>query len=377
VLVATEKDRCKIEKIREICMFDIDGAINSMVNLDSVLWFSRGWGKGHAIPDIAIAEALEAVCPEFRIQFVSYGTGASTFKNRGFEVIDLDMPDNCFFLESVVRCGQVLSKANTPFVVSHEETAAVVAAEVFHKPSLFITDFFQEPSMLTTRALDYAAEIIFIGQPGLFTEPPALSQKITYVGPAVRPLKYRLHDRDRARSELGISTETKVVSCLPGSWQDSAAPIFDFVLRAYQILPQTDKQLYWIAGKDYEQLLSRAAHIPSVNILQEIQEIDRLMVASDVVITKGTRTTLGELHALGVPSISLSQGSNWPDDVAAAKTPTNKFLSIRGLSPKALAENIELMMLPRGDQGVQIDWPAGVERTAMRLALRHREFVSR
>lgn len=43
-----------------------------------VLSFSRGRGRGYAIPDVAIREELLDVEPSITLRFVSYGTGAET-----------------------------------------------------------------------------------------------------------------------------------------------------------------------------------------------------------------------------------------------------------------------------------------------------------
>ena len=44
--------------------------------LTKILFFSRGRGRGHAIPDMQIAKELERQDSEIEIRFVSYGTGA-------------------------------------------------------------------------------------------------------------------------------------------------------------------------------------------------------------------------------------------------------------------------------------------------------------
>lgn len=63
-------------------------------------------------------------------------------------------------------------------------------------------------------------------------------------------------------------------------------------------------------------------------------------MASDVVITKGTRKTLYQVAALGAPSVSISAGLNWPDDVVAAHIPLNTLVFRDTLSPDRLAELI-------------------------------------
>ena len=49
-----------------------------------ILWFSRGRGRGHAIPDIEIIGALRQQRPDCEVRIVSYGTGARTFESFGY-----------------------------------------------------------------------------------------------------------------------------------------------------------------------------------------------------------------------------------------------------------------------------------------------------
>lgn len=58
-----------------------------------VLFFSRGRGHGHDMPDMAIADELAKLRNDIDLKFVSYGTGAKTFVAHGRPVIDLDLPD--------------------------------------------------------------------------------------------------------------------------------------------------------------------------------------------------------------------------------------------------------------------------------------------
>lgn len=69
-------------------------------------------------------------------------------------------------------------------------------------------------------------------------------------------------------------------------------------------------------------------------------QLDRLIVASDAVITKGTRKTLYQVAALGAPSLAISDGLNWPDDVVAAHLPSNTLVFRETLSSDRLAELI-------------------------------------
>ena len=54
-----------------------------MSPLQHVLFFSRGKGRGHAVPDAAIASDLVGREPDVKITFASYGMGAATLKSLG------------------------------------------------------------------------------------------------------------------------------------------------------------------------------------------------------------------------------------------------------------------------------------------------------
>lgn len=302
------------------------------------VWFSRGRGRGHAVSDIWIAREVLALRPDTSIDFVSYADGAETFRARGVAVIDLGLPPDPPFLEMVVQGARVVQSTRPRLVVAHEEYAALVAARIFEVPSLFLTDFFQDPSWSFMTALIDASEVIFTGEKGLFTEPPYARGKIHYVGPAIPKFRYGRADRERARRELGLPADAVVVLCLPGSWTERAFPIAGLVAAAWQKLPYELKRLLWLASTDHAEVRDQLQRWPEVSVLAVDWQPDRLIAASDVVITKGTRKTLYQVAALGAPSISISAGLNWPDDVVAAHIPSNTLVSREALSPERLAE---------------------------------------
>jgi hypothetical protein len=151
-------------------MFDIGSVAPFTRDGTSILFFTKGFGRGHAMPDLAIVEALKRCCTETpNVTFVSYGTGAATLRANGSDVIDLEMPDNNPLLDTIVYSTQLTSHLTPRLIIAHEEVAPLLAAKAFNIPCLFITDFFQEATMLTTKLIEYANEVIFIGDRGVFT----------------------------------------------------------------------------------------------------------------------------------------------------------------------------------------------------------------
>lgn len=292
------------------------------------------------MPDMAIARELVQMLPALDIRFVSYSGGAETFRACGYRVIDLRLPDEPPMLTAIVEESRVIRRLQPRLVISHEELAALPASQVFDIPCLFITDFFQDPNPFLTSAMQCAREIIFIAERGIFTEPPFMEGTIRYVGPAVRRFNYGRRDRGRARQELGLPADAAVVLCQPGNYSESHVPAAELILSAWDALPHPSKRLIWLAWRDYDSLRARLAGRQDIVLLKEDWAIDRLMAASDLLITKGNRTTVCEAAFLGLPSISISAGANWPDDVAIARIRSNSALRAGALNAEALAQLI-------------------------------------
>lgn len=302
-----------------------------------VAFFSRGRGRGHAVPDMAMARELMQSVPGLDIRFVSYSSGAEAFRSCGYDVVDLHLPDEPPMLTAIVQESRVIRGLAPQLVISHEELPALPAAQIFEIPCLFVTDFFQDPNPFLMGAMKCAREIIFIGERGVFTEPPFMGDAIRYVGPAIRRFDYGRPDRDRARQELDLPPDAAVVLCQPGGYEEARVPIADVLAAAWEALDIPSKRMIWLAWKDHDALRARFAGRPDIVVLKEDWAIDRLMVASDLVITKGSRTSVFEAASLGIPSISISAGVNWPDDVAMEHVRSNSAFRAGGLDAARLA----------------------------------------
>ncbi|MEZ5396794.1 MAG: hypothetical protein R2724_28960 [Bryobacterales bacterium] len=308
-----------------------------------VLFFCRGRGRGHAVPDLEIAAALRAEAGDaLNVQFVSYSTGASVLMEAGETVIRLDLPDQNPYLETLVPCAQIVGSLAPDLVVSHEEFVSLPAAKIFGVPTLFLTDWFaDDPDLLIMRALKFADEIVFLEREGLFEPPPYARAKVHYVGPIVRPMAYARGDRERARQELGLPADARLISVIPGAWAtEERTPLWDLMLAAFDALETPANHLVWIAGQDAEELSGRAAGRDDVTILASCDPIERLMAASDLGITKGNRGTTLDLQAMGVRSVSISFRTNPVDDHMVPQIPTNKALCADETDPAALASEL-------------------------------------
>jgi hypothetical protein len=307
-----------------------------------VLLFSRGRGRGHAVPDIAIAGELPGLDDRIEIQFASYATGAETFRRAGRPVIDLGLPEANAYTPTLLLAHKLIAELRPDIVVAHEEFAVLPAARMAGIPSVLLTDWFPPPAQVTAETITYADAIIFMGEPGIFPLPAMVRRPPVFVSPVIRKMQYALSDRPRARAELGIAEAALVVSVIPGAWAtEEKAPIAQIVLPAFRLLAPAEKCLFWLTKTDQPQLQKLAQGDPQVRVLADHPVVEQLMVASDVIITKGNRGTIMDAASLGVPSISLSLGTNPVDEILISKIRSNLAFNARAMDAPTLRRYIE------------------------------------
>jgi UDP-N-acetylglucosamine:LPS N-acetylglucosamine transferase len=306
-----------------------------------VLFFSRGRGSGHAIPDIEIIAALAGIRPDVQVRIVSYGTGALTFAENEYPVIDVGLPDVGPLVDMTAISGRLIRWLQPHLVVSHEEFAVPPVAKIFSAPVVFITEWFTDPEMYSMGALKFADRIIFLGRSGVFAAPPGVESKVEYVGPVIRTFRYRREGRLRARAELKIADDAAVISVFPGSWTEETTPIAEFVADAFAKFTRRPKVLIWIAGADAPAIRRRLEGLEHVMVLERYRDIDQLMASTDVAITKSNRTTTLELNHLGIPTVAISFGLNAPDDIIIGSLPCVRRLAAADLTAERLIEEWE------------------------------------
>lgn len=304
-----------------------------------LLFFTRGRGRGHAVPDMAIVEELGRLDVAADVRFVSYATGAATLREGGWPVIDLGLREDCPFLDLLVRAGGVLKQQRPDVVVSHEDFAVLPATKMLGRPALFIVDFFLSEEHIWSQSLAHADRIVFIEERGVFPEPRTARGKVHYVGPVRRAMAFGRADRASARCRLGLSPDALVVSVIPGAWAtEERAPITHLVRHAFAALPAQEKHLFWVAGRDRARIDTELGAMEGVRVLESHSPIEELMVASDVVVTKANRGTTLELSALGVPSVSLSYRLNPVDEALVGRIHTNVALHAGSIDGPFLAD---------------------------------------
>ena len=308
-----------------------------------ILFFSRGRGSGHAIPDAAIAKELAALNNELDIRFASYATGVDTLSGMGLGVIDLGLPEANDPVETLVLAARVIGFLRPKLVIAHEEFAALPAAKITSIRTAFLTDWFVEPEDFNMNLLSYADEIIFLDEDGIFEEPPQAEGRVHYAKPVLREFQYSRADRERARAELDLPPGAVVISVIipPGRRVESVAPLYDLLMPAFEALDEPEKLLLWLAGDDYGTLSQRARSNACVIVKRNVEPFDRLMVATDLAFTKGNRNIVLELAELGIPSISVSHRLNLIDDLRGLRVRSNRVLYADETSSEELLNYIK------------------------------------
>ena len=324
-------------------MFDARGMRLSFPQFDAgrrkALWFSRGRGRGHAVQDLELLRAMEALRPEIQVRVVSYGTAASVFEQAHVLVIDLGLPDSGSILDVPVLAGKLAGWLDPDWVISHEEFPALAGVKIFDKPTLMLTDWFLESEQYAMAALKYADRVLFLGSEGIFTEPEWIAGRVQYAGSMRRP-QFGQVERSRVREELGIGDRVTVISVFPGSWTESTAPIVEDVIAAFDGL-DGPKKLLWAAADDCACTRSKIGMRDDVAVFEYTPQIERLMSATDVAITKANRKSVFELQHLGIRTIAIAFGRNAADEIAVRALSTVPVLMKDELSSNTLLQAIQ------------------------------------
>lgn len=308
---------------------------------DSVLYFLRSRARADDQLDLSIAEELRKCLGGSNARFVLCAPGAAILKAAGWPVIEQGFCESADFLQAMIAAARIISSVRPAVVVSHEQFSALPAARIAGVPAIFVNDWFPASGSPAGDCLAHAESIIFTENRGIFPVPLAVKVQPIYVGPVVRKMRYQLPDRSRARSELGLADKGVVVSVIPGAWAtEEKAPLLDLALPSFDAAGLgVDRTLVWVAGADHETVRSRSAGYPVV-VFGHCSPIERLMVASDLVLTKGDRQTTLELASLGVPSISTSYAVNPIDDLLVPRIRSNAALHAKAIDSAVLSRCI-------------------------------------
>lgn len=333
-----------------------------------VLFFSRGRGRGHAMPDLAIAAEIPGLQGNIDLEFASYGTGAATFREAGWPVRDLGLPEANSYTHTFVLAHKLIERLQPDIVVSHEEFAALPAAHLADIPSVLLTDWYPAAGQAAAEAIAYANAIVFFGEAGVFPLPVPVQRAPVHVDPIIRRMTYRLADRGRARAELGLADRAFVAAVMPGAWAtEERVPIAPLVLPAFRQLAVPEKNLLWLSKADQALLRSQTKDFPGLRAVTDCAHPEQIMVASDVIITKGNRGTILDAASLGVPSVSLSTGANHVDEILIPRIRSNTAFNAKAMTAANLCAFLEKVAAQRPSP--PFDLPAQGAASAARALL--------
>jgi hypothetical protein len=341
-------------------------------NSARVLICSRGKGRGHAVPDAAIAHHLRHRRPDWDITFVSYGTGAMALRSLGEQVVDLGLPDDNPIWDTIARLIPVIQENRPTILISHEEFAALPIASAFGVPSVFMSDWFGAANTLTMQSLAHAGEVIVLDDPGFTDLPTGIESKLSWAGPVLRQLQDSGLSKEACRMKLGLPGRAFIVGVMPGSalmHSEAYAPTMDLILNAFDLLDEPGRHLIWVTPEtDAAIVEQRLSARSNATLVRACPEIDHIMLSCDVVLTKGNRITTLELAALSIPTISLSWGTNNIDDRRISRVSSNIALRARGLTSDLLAGFIlEAVCSQKPDPNLTSRKNEGAIRAAMLL----------
>ena len=333
-----------------------------------IVFFSRGRGRGHVIPDVSLMDAVCELLPNVSIRWISYSTGAETLRKLGRDVYDLQFSDDNPFLATQSQAISIMSKLKPRLVIAHEEFAAMPAAKLLGLPTLFVIDYFLRPNHLWMECLRYADEIIYIDDPGYFEAPSFLQKKIFYTGKFIRGFAYTAQDREVARRELSLQPDSLLVVVFSGDRPEAEAPIFNLIIPAYLSLPGANKRLLWIAGNDTSQIAARLKRFSDITVTDFDRHIDRWIAACDLAITKATRKISLELASFGKPTISISHQVNFVDDIRVKQISTNVHLLATEINSDILTDHIKRLLFRSSHFRVAESKTSGLANGARRIA---------
>jgi len=316
----------------------------SKIKSPKILYLSRGRGFGHTMNDLLILKELKKINIDLSILVASYHKGYVCFIENGFRPLNLGLkPREELTLKAGFRIWSIIRKFNPDLVVSDEVFIALHITKGLKIPSILITHWFFET--LTEKhpiipAVKKADHVIFVDTPEFHNIPLDYNVHLTFVGPLIREFKYHLKDKKKARHELGISMKDKVILVTPGGGHQVRRKFLEVNLEVFKELKGDNLKLIILAGELCKEFRERSIDEDRIIVEDFDWEMDRLMVASDLVICKGSFSTTWELACLGVPSISIPDMSNPIDQIHVNRM--DKYKLTQRIDPRKFNKNVLL-----------------------------------
>ena len=291
----------------------------SKVKSPKILYLSRGRGFGHAMNDLLILKELKSIKKTLSVLVASYHKGYHCLMMNGLRPFNLGLkPREELRLKASLRIWSLIRKFKPDLVVSDEVFIALHITKGLKIPSILITHWFFEtlsekhPIIPAVKKADH---VIFVDTPEFHTIPFDFDVHVTFVGPVIKEFKYTLRDKMRARSELGLNRKDMVILVTPGGGHQVRRRFLEVSVEAFKELKGSNLKLIILAGELCSQYREKFIDDDRIIVEDFDWQMDRLMVASDLVICKGSFSITWELACLGLPSISVPDLSNPIDQI--------------------------------------------------------------
>jgi UDP-N-acetylglucosamine--N-acetylmuramyl-(pentapeptide) pyrophosphoryl-undecaprenol N-acetylglucosamine transferase len=273
--------------------------------------------------DLLIIRELKKINKNLSILVASYDKGYVYFKGNGFRPFNLGLrQEEELTLKASLRMWTLIRRFRPDLVVSDEVFIALHITKGLKIPSILIThwffeSFYRKHPMIPV--VKKANHVLFVDKPEFHTIPFDFNVHLTFVGPVIREFDYTLKDKKRAKYELGIDSKDKVILVTTGGRYKDRNKLLELSVEVFKELKDNNLKLILLTGELYEEYSERFKNESKIIIKDYDWQIDRLMVASDIVICKGTFMTMWELAYLGIPSISIPDLDNPVDQVHVNK----------------------------------------------------------
>jgi uncharacterized protein (TIGR00661 family) len=288
-----------------------------------LLYLSRGRGFSHAMNDLLILKELKKINDKISILVASYDKGYSYFLKNGFRPFNLGLRQKEeLTLKASLRMWSLIRRFKPDLVVSDEVFIVFHITRGLKIPSVLITHWFFESYSKKhpiNPAVKKANHVLFVDKPEFHTIPFDFNVHLTFVGPVIREFDYTLKDKKKAKHELGIDSKDKVILVTTGGRYKDRNKLLELSAEVCKELGDNNMKLILLTGELYKEYSEKFKNENRIIVKDYDWKMDRLMVASDLVICKGTFSTTWELAYLGVPSISVPDLDNPIDQIHVNK----------------------------------------------------------
>ena len=281
---------------------------------------SAGGTGGHIYPGLAVAQALKNLLPDCEITFVGsyvgiekdiipdYGYPMRLIHARGFEKGRADQYIDA--TKAIFNCrkeaAELLKEMQPDIVIGTGGfTGAMLLFEAARQK---IPTLIHEQNSYPGRANRLLGKMV--DRIGITFESSAKyfpKNKIVRTGNPVREI-FKHIDRNALREKLQLKPDQQLILATGGS--QGAGSINRAMLSYIETADLTNKVIYLLTGEDtYQEVLKTLAekNIPAdsenLHVLEYSNDMDTLLGAADLVVSRAGATSISEIAAVGAPAI--------------------------------------------------------------------------